>query len=373
MFQSGVGRPTEHQIGASMLTKYKHTKYKLKPNKNKIPVNNFTFEQLDEFNSIYQYVRNNFKLVKHTQSQGISNKISERLHERYFVVKGNQRFELVVICAEGCYRFLLQNKKKDDNIISGQQACRSIYKYAEKYGIDFAQYSNTSEEGKEIKKEIESPHIQCLKPIMLGKKLKHVYHMDFKSSYASRICEKFPELKPMYDEIYSKRKDNDGYYKHVLTNSIGAWQSLYCVEYESRRKTKPYQFANLSKVAINGTRAKIEAKLIQLKKKGMIPLLTNTDGIWYYSNKGPYHDKEEGNELGCWENDHKDCEFLMTSVGAYQYVEDGKCHSVVRGLCNLDLVEKDRDKWQFGDILKMKQVFTYRFSEDKGVYKTYEN
>lgn len=355
-----------------LLEKYKHTAYKLKPNKNKIPINNFTFEQLEEFNEIYKFVSNNYKLVKHTQSQGISVKISERMHERYFVVKGNQRFELVVICAEGCYRFLLQNKKKDDNVISGQQACRSIYKYAEKYNIDFAKYANTSEEGKETKKEIESPHIKVLKPIMLGKKIKNVYHMDFKSSYASRICEKFPELKPMYEELFAKRKENDGYYKHVLTNSIGAWQSLYCVDYQSKHKTKPFQFANLSKIAINGTKAKIEEKIKSLKKKGMIPLLTNTDGIWYYSDKGAYHDKEEGDKLGCWENDHCNCEFLMTSVGAYQYIENGKCHSVVRGLCNLDLIEKNRDKWKFGDILKMKELFTYRFDSEKGVVKAYE-
>ena len=51
-----------------LLEKYKHIKYQLKPNKNKIPVNNFTFEDLDEFNSIYKFVRNNFKQVKHTQS-----------------------------------------------------------------------------------------------------------------------------------------------------------------------------------------------------------------------------------------------------------------------------------------------------------------
>lgn len=355
------------------LEKYKHIEYKIKPNKNRIPINNFTFEDLDEFNEVYQFVRNNFKLVKHTQSQGISNKVSERLHERYFIVKGNQRFELVVICLEGCYRFLLQNKKKEGNVISGQQACRSIYKYADKYGMDLNKYSNTSEEGKEIKKQIESPHIQCLKPIMLGKIIKNVYHMDFKSSYASRICEKYPELKPMYDDIYSRRKANDGYYKHVLTNSIGAWQSPFCVDYNSRHKTVPYQFANLSKIAINGTRAKIEEKLVKLKRKGMIPLLTNTDGIWYYSEKGAYHDEDEGTELGCWENDHVNCDFLMTSVGAYQYVEDGVCHSVVRGLCNLDLIEKDRTKWKFGDIKKLREVFTYRFDEEKGVYKTWQD
>ena len=97
------------------LTDFKHVSYQLKPNKNKIPVNNFTFEQLDEFNEIYQYAKDNFTKVAHTQSQGISYKISERMHERYFVVKGNQRFELVIICAEGCYRFLLQNKKAKDN------------------------------------------------------------------------------------------------------------------------------------------------------------------------------------------------------------------------------------------------------------------
>lgn len=354
------------------LEKYKHIEFTAKINKNKIPVNHFVFEQLDEFNEIYQYCRKNFLKVNSTKSQGISTKISERLHERYLVIKGNQRFELVIICASGCYRFLLQNKKKDDNTISGQQACRSIYKTAEEFGIDFSKYACTSEEGLEIKSQIESPHIKVLMPTLLGLKLDKVYHMDFKSSYASRICEAYPELKEMYENIYAKRKENDGYYKHVLTNSIGAWQSKYCIDYNSRRTVNPYQFAKLSKVAINGTRAKIEDKILKLKKKGCIPLLTNTDGIWYYSEKGPYHDKEEGNQIGQWENDHVNCEFLMTSSGAYQYLEDGVCHSVVRGLCNLDAVEPDRTKWKFGDIKLMKELFTYRFKEEIGVVKTYD-
>ncbi len=354
------------------LEKYKHIKYQLKPNKNKIPINHFTFEDLDEFNSIYKYARDHYKLVKHTQSQGISTKINERLHERYFVVKGNQRFELVIICNSGCYRFLLQNKKKEDNEISGQEACKQIYKFADKYNIDFNRYSNDSDTGKDIKTEIESPHIQVLQKLMLDKVIHHVYHIDFKSSYASRICEAHPELKDMYTEIYSKRKENDGYYKHILTNSIGCWQSPYCVDYTTRYKSVPFQFANLAKTAINGTRAKIEEKIKQLKKKGMVPLLTNTDGIWYYSDHGAYHDSEEGNQLGNWENDHNDCDFLMVSVGAYQYLENGKCKSVVRGLCNLDLIEKDRSKWQFGDLLNLKNLFTFKFSEEVGVYKTYE-
>ena len=60
----------------------------------------------------------------------------------------------------------------------------------------------------------------------------------------------------------------------------------------------------------------------------------------------------------------------MTGPGAYQYVENGKCHTVVRGLCNLDAIEPDREKWNFGDILNIKNMFTYRFDEEKGVIKS---
>lgn len=350
------------------LTVYKHIEYMIKPNKNKIPVNNFTFEQLDEFNEIYNYAKDNFRKVSYTKSRGICNKVNERLHERYFMNVGNQRFELVIVCLEGCYRFILHNAKQKGNDVSGQHACRVIYKCADEFGIDFSNYA--SNEGLEEKKHIESPHIQVMLKSSLNKPLVHVYHMDFKSSYASRICEAYPELKSMYEFIYKKRKEDNDLYKHVLTNSIGCWQSPYCVDYETRHKTNPFQFAKLSRIAINGTRAKIEDKLYSLKKRGFVPLLTNTDGIWYYSNHGPYHDREEGSELGKWENDHVDCEFLMTSEGRYQYVEDGVCHTVVRGLCNLDAIEPDRTKWKFGDILKIKETFTYKFDEKKGVVKT---
>ena len=110
----------------------------------------------------------------------------------------------------------------------------------------------------------------------------------------------------------------------------------------------------------------------KLNNSNRVPLLTNTDGIWYYSNRGPYHDEDEGDSLGNWQNDHMNCEFLMTSEGRYQYVEDGICHTVVRGLCDLDLVEPDRDKWEFGAIKNIEESFTYEFNEKRGVFKTYE-
>ena len=352
------------------ITNYEHKQFKLKLNKNQLPLNNFTFEELDEFNNIYYYIRDKYELVKCTPSHGICNKINQKFNERYFIVKGNQRFEMILISNEGCYRFLLQNKKAEDNTVSGQQACRSVYNKCDEYHINLLKYS--TEDGLQAKSEIEKPHIEVLEKIVLGKPIDNVYHMDFKSSYASRISEAYPELRPMYEDIYSHRKENDGYYKHVLTNSIGCWQSEYCVDYTNRYKIKPYQFANLSKTAINGTRAKVEEMIVKLDNANRVPLLTNTDGIWYYSNRGPYHDENEGNQLGNWENDHLDCKFIMVSKGAYQYVENGKCETVVRGICNLDAIEQDRSKWEFGFIKDMDDVYTYKFDYDKGVYKTYE-
>ena len=85
-----------------------------------------------------------------------------------------------------------------------------------------------------------------------------------------------------------------------------------------------------------------------------------------------YHDENEGLELGNWETDHKNCFFIMASVGAYQYIEDGVCYTVVRGKCNLDSVEPDRTKWQFGDVLKMKDIAAYTWDKEKGVVEIWQ-
>ena len=349
------------------LRKYKHKKFTAKPNKKKLPINEFTFEQMDEFNKIYKYVSTNFKQVKPTPSQGISYQIEDRYDERYFVIKGNQRFEMVVISADGCYRFLLSNPRAEDNTVSGRKSCIVAYDKAEEQGISFSKYM--VDNGEEIKKEIVPPHIEILDPFWVGKLMtvKNVHHIDLNSSYASRICEEYPELTPVYTELYNSRKDNDGYFKHVLTNSIGCFQSEYCVNPNNKRTSSPYALANLAKIAINGTRAYVERMIKKLISAGRVPLLTNTDGIWYYGRL--YHDENEGTELGQWKHDHKNCKFLMMSKGAYQFEENGKCHSVVRGICNLDALEPDREKWKFGDIKNLTYVVTYKFVEGEGVVK----
>ena len=248
------------------LAKYKNIKYTTKINKNKIPKTILHFDRLDEFNELYFYAKKRFRLVKATKSRGISYKRSEKFHERYIMNQYNNCFELIIISFEGCYRIILKNKTKDTNTIKGVAAAKEIYKLTKKHDIDLNLYSSEPDVGKTIKEEIEPPHIEVMQKIMLDKVVNNVYHMDFKSSYASRIIEKYPEFKELYTEIYSKRKENNDYYKHVLTNSIGCFQSNYCPDFNSKNyhKTSPYLLAELAKTAINGTRAKIIEKLALL-------------------------------------------------------------------------------------------------------------
>lgn len=351
---------------------YKSIPFTMHVNKNLIPVTRMDYDRLEEFNEIYRYCSENFMKVTPTPSKGMPTSRRVSFHSRYMVVMGNQSFEITIVSYFGCFRFLLEPKKAEDNTVSGQQACRSLYKVADNLGISLKPYLCHMDEGMRIKETIHAPHIQLFSKNMIGRTIKNVYHLDFNSSYGSRIAETYPELAPIFYDLYDLRHDKDGYYKHVMTNSIGAFQSKYCINYYDRHSVAPYQLAKLAKAAINGTRAKIEIMLAKLNNARMCPIMTNTDGIWYTSEYGPYHDDNEGNDLCEWKHDHMNCEFLMMGVGAYQYRENGKTSTVVRGLCNLDSENPNRDEWEFGAILKMNSVFKYTLIEGEGVKKVYE-
>lgn len=360
-----------------MLKKYKHIKDALKVNKNEIPKTVFTFDQVEEFNEIYHYCLEKYIEVPCTNSGGISNDKKYMFFERFMVNVSYQQFELLVVCSEGCYRFILKSGKSKDNNIKGARAVRDIYQFASKYGLLDHLKGLSIKNGEQIKNEINSPHIAfMLHPNRYGKAIKHCYHLDLNSAYASEIIKIYPEFTEMFKEIYAKRHDDDGYYKHVLTNSIGCFQSKYCPDIDSKNfhKSYPYQFANLSKIAINGTRETIERKIEELKDFGAIPILTNTDGIWYYSPIGAYHDNDEGTGLGQWKTDADDVILLVKSKGAYQYLDqDGICHTVVRGKTNLDAV-LNREDWEFGAIMNNDMAIEkWGFIKGKGVVKVWQN
>lgn len=347
---------------------YKHSLFTHKPNKFQMEPIEMKFTDLDEFNEVYNYVKSNFMKVEPTKSGSMPYNSSCKLHSRYMVIQSKTKIELTVVCHLGCYRFIIGNKRDEvKNPVSGKQAVRAIYKEAKKLGIDLEKYKVSPEEGKKIKKEIEPPHIEMFG--IEGRVYTNVHHLDLNSSYASRIVEIYPELKPLYESMYNQRHEKNEYYKHVLTNHIGCWQSEYCPDVSNAGKLAPYQFANMSKIAVNETRHLIEKYIIELRKAGRKVLLTNTDGIWYQGEL--FHDESEGNKLGQWKNDHKNCQFIMKSKGAYQFIEDNVCHTVVRGTTLLDR-EKSRDDWKFGEIFNQVLMEYYTFEEEKGVVKYVE-
>lgn len=352
------------------LTEFSHISYKINVNKKAIPIVEIPYSNYELWNELYFYAKSNFMQVKPTASSGMPNG-EYKGYYRFMVTHHAQSHELVIVCASGCYRFIIQPSKLKGNTVSGRKSVIELYKIMDSLNIDFGKFAcQSSQEGLNRKQEIESPLIQVCREEYVNRIWSHVYHLDFNSSYASRIVEAYPELKEPYEKLYQNRKNDNNYFKHVLTNSIGCFQSPYCPDYFDRRRAKPYQFANLSKIAINGTRAKVLEYKKKLVEAGMCPLVTNTDGIWYCSYVGPYHDKNEGTSLGQWKHDHKDCKFLMTSAGSYQYVEEGIVHTVLRGTSNLDKV-KNREDWEFGDIQRLNGRAYYYFDEEKGIVEDY--
>lgn len=351
----------------NILDNYPHIPWTYKPNKLLMSKVILSMDKLETFNEIYRYCRDNYIEVEATASGGIPYNKQCKHVERFCIVKSCISFELIIATLDGCYRFILMNGNvKEDNTITGSTALKTIYKTAKEFNVIdiFKSKAVNKEKGLRIKEQIESPIIKVFKNEYKGQEFDNCHHIDFNSSYASRIVEKYRELRPMYEYLYEHRKDDDGYYKHCLTNSIGKMQSKSCVDIESGFRTCPYQLSEFAKIAVNGTNDKIYEYLMLLEMSGRKPLLINTDGIWYQGDI--YHDKYEGQNLCQWKNDHKNCKLYIKSSGAYQYIEDGKITSVVRGHTLLDNI-KPRDQWQWREIDSYQAICTYEYEKGTGV------
>ena len=345
------------------LDKYPHKELTLKPNKYQITPIKMPFDMADTFNEIYKYCKEHFIEVKPTKAGAMPNNNSCKLHSRYMIIQSKNAFELTIVCYQGCYRFIFgADVDKEENPVSGKESVRTIYKVAKELNINLSKYAIDKETGKSVKETIHSPHIKqyCASGIVYT----NVHHLDFHSSHWSRLIEKEPNLQPIAEYMYMRRKQKNKYYKHVLTNSYGCMQSEYCPDVNNAGKIAPYQFANLSKIMCDGTYYIVEEYVEKLIKSGRRPLLTNTDGIWYQGDL--YHDENEGPNLCQWDNDHTDCKLLVKSKGAYQFEENNECTTVIRGKAKT--LTKD---WTLGEILKpgATLIDIWLFDKEKGVYK----
>lgn len=327
-------------------------------NYNKMPINAFNFNEdnCSMYNHIISALRvSYFRKIKRTPSGGISTTTRACYDVRY---KGGC-IELTICnyMGKSC-RLQMRNSSTDlftNNklLMSGHEAFYEFRDICRMFKIDLNKYAHLDyEKALEEKKQIEKAMISVVAPEFIGDVWENVNHIDFHSSYMSGLVNTHPEFADVVNYIYNHRKDDDIKYKMILNMTQGYMQSEHC----------KYKFAHLSRDMIKDNNDRIRDLIRKLIRAGRIPLLINTDGIWYKGDL--YHDENEGNTICTWGHDHTNCTLRIKSDGAYEYIEDGQYHPVVRGHTNLDKY-KPRTDWEWGDIFRDEcEIIEYTFKDD---------
>ena len=344
------------------LLEMKHCEPSKSINYSRIPCSqiDMTDEGMQLFNEIIEYIesRQLSKIVR-TKSGGISIQGCQNYRPRYDLRELRSMIELTIVMYEGCWRIQFRNsfERMNEHGISGMQAFWKFSDVCKKHGINIQDYRERDiEKAKQNKSEIEKYQKKVLSNVYLHKPIENVYHIDLNSSFMANLSRQYNEFKPVAEELYKNRKKQP-IYKGVMTNTIGYFQSEF----------HNYAWAHLSKAAVNGNNEQVRNLIERLKESGRIPILINTDGIWYTGER--YTDENEGNELGQWKTDHSNCKLLIKSPACYQYEEDGKIHTVMSGKTKLDKV-KNREDWEWGDIYhKDVRVITYKLESNRVVLK----
>lgn len=309
------------------------------------------------FNSIVDYINSlSISKIKRTPSGGISNEGCSKYRERYDIRALRSMIEITLILRYGCWRIQFRNSFErigEEQGISGTQAFWKFSNVCSKHGINILDYKlKDVEQAHNFKKSTEPYIKKVLSSIYLDKPMDRVHHIDFNSSFMAGLCRQYPEFNPVGTELYMGRKENP-IYKGVMTNVIGYFGSEF----------HKCAWAHLRKAAVNGNNEMVWDLVNELRENNRVPILINTDGIWYTGDI--YHNQNEGISLGNWKHDHIDCKILIKSPACYQYLENGKIHTVMSGRTKLDLV-KPRELWGWGDIYRQDvKVITYVLENGK--------
>lgn len=347
-----------------MINKYKIPKIKL----------SFDEEGINTFNSVYQWMLNkeNFNdwmRINPTPSGGIPTAKNRLILPAYMLTESRTSIELILLCREGQYRFIIGSAKDSKTGITGQDAYNTFCSVCRKFGIDIEDLA--IDNGKEVKKTIPSPKVEIAPAVRKGdligryKNFSNCHHIDINSAYMAVISYYYPVLQPAINYIYDKRKvDTSGKYKAILTHTYGFFQSRWC-----RLNGHGYALAQLSKSAISGTIAILEDLTRELEAAGRQVLLYNTDGLWYEGEL--YHNNAEGKALGQWKHDYINCVLNIKSKGAYQFegteTKTGAriFKPVLRGVSSYEKIVP-RERWKWDDIYKG-VVLSYKFDEERGI------
>ena len=347
-----------------ILEQYKHAPLIVEANYKFIPVTVFDLDDagMQAFNDVYQFIKQYDSITKlvRTTSGGVSISRKNFLPPMYDVRSTHACVEITVLVKEGMWRFQFRkNFNSTKDVIGGTQATKIFKKkLKELSNIDLADYhiENGIEERESVPKYIiKADERFCPETSNIAEApvWNNVHHIDFHSSFAGGLANSYPEFRPTLEYFYQKRKQ-DPVNKGVLNSLIG---NLWSPHFAN------CGYVRLAKAAISDNNARVLKITEELEAAGRIPLLWNTDGVWYHGDI--YHGEGEGTGLGQWENDHVNCTFRVKSRGSYEFIENGEYHPVVRGV-------KDEKKlgWSWGSIFNHDaEPELYAFDEERGIYK----
>lgn len=324
----------------------------------KLPITayNFSEENCMMFNHIVSCLEgSHFGKIKRTPSGGISAEVGDL--PAYDVRYSGGCIEITIVNHKGSFRLQWRNSPleafEDKSLrMSGHQAFSAFKSVCSRFGIDLSRYAHLNSKQAQMEKDqIESAIIRVVSKKFVDREFKNVHHIDFHSSYMSGLVNTHPEFGDVVKYIYENRKQDDFKFKAILNMTQGYMQSKLC----------NYKYAHLSRDMIKDNNDRIRALVDKLMKNKRLPLLINTDGIWYQGEL--YHDENEGTGICTWGHDHTNCTLRIKSAGAYEFIENGEYYPVVRGFTKLDQI-KPRDMWTWGDIYNDRsEPIQYMFKE----------
>jgi len=364
----------------------------------KCPINKFYFtdEDINKFNEIYSpigkyYESEHLHKTELTKSGGVSVRKDDThnyVNRSSMIVRQSRAGVDIVIITGFVVRLQFGLTKKEAPVLPGSYAFKEFKKMCDDMGVDISKYSTTKKKCEEIKKEIPKYDIAVKsKSIKFGTVIPNCYHIDFHSSFASGLANSHKEFRPVIEKIYDKRLESGikifrgkeiskkDYWKSVLNSTIGYMQSI--------NKNRHF-YPTLTRDSIQDNNDRINKIIENLKMQGYIPLLTNTDGVWYRKPnyiEEPYHDELEGNGIGQWSSEYENAELRIFSPGSYDFryphpVNGDWVYEVrSRGLHACE-IEYPRKNWTWEENMLSKEnnyIIKYVFNEDSGIERIEDN
>ena len=333
---------------------------------------------LDEINREYNYWLSYKPNLVYNKNLTYSGQLSKaNFNYGVWYILNNQFFKLFVSCVDAedipcAYQLRFRINDTDfGREISGRDSFQRFRAELKRDGVDIENFAISN--GKELKSAIDfgNPVIQFNESIK-DKVIDNVHHVDMASAYMYFAGIYHPEWEKTIRRIYDLRK-SDSIYKHILTHACGFFQSQYCI-----LNGHGYALADVASFAIRNTAIAVKKMAKELTNYGFKILAFNTDGVWFHGDlkllpQEIFEKFTQKKEIGKFSIDHKNCTIRFKSVGAYEYMENGKYTPVVRGLTRYDRAGLARDNWKWGYIYtpEGEQVEVYKFERNTGLRREY--